>query len=83
MVESSSGAGYTTSFHIPNNPSDPSTVTPVSLQEMFQNIIEAYRIVVASGLAEGDAGDQNFLNSLLSLFPTIKGTTNNWMYLTP
>lgn len=85
QVTASSGAGYSTSFHIPDNPSDPQQMTPASLQDLFQNIIENYRIVVADGLSEGGdaAGNPQFLAAILALFPTIKGTTNNFMYLNP
>ena len=81
LVQSSSGAGYSTSFHIPMSVNDPSGLTPVALQEIFQNIIENYRLVVAGGLDEGTAGNQPFLDALLAYFPTIKGRTNNWMDL--
>ena len=83
LVQSSSGAGYSTSFHIPMSPSDPNGMTPATLQELFQHVIENYRLVKASGLDEGTAGNQPFLDALLDYFPTIKGKTNNWMFLNP
>lgn len=82
LVQSSSGAGYSTNFHIPSTTDDPSGITPPALQELFQHIIENYRLVVANGLTEGEASQGNpaFLTALLALFPTIKGVQNNWAY---
>ena len=86
LVSSSSGVGHSTSFHIPMSPSDSSAITPVILQEVIQNIIENYRIVKASGIAEdvgGSFDDSAFGAALVSLFPTLGPPANNWMYLAP
>ena len=85
LVQSSSGAGYSTSFHIPMSASD-ATVTPQILQEVIQNIIENYRVVLASGIKEDEGGafdNSAFGAALVSLFPTLGPGTNNWMYLAP
>lgn len=85
-VQSSSGAGYSTSFHIPSSPDDPVAITPQSLQEMFEQILEIYALVKANGVAEeqdGDATASQFVAAMWQYFPTLKGTTNNFMYLTP
>lgn len=86
-VQSSSGAGYSTSFHIPQDPNDPVAMTPAALQELFENLLEVYALVVSEGTNE-DVGDIDAMNSVFvaqmwAHFPTIKGTTNNWMYMTP
>jgi hypothetical protein len=83
-VQSSSGAGYATSFHIPSSPGDPNNITPQSLQELFEQILEYYGQVAAAGIKEDqdcDATQSTFVAALWANFPTLKGTTNNWMYL--
>ena len=85
-VQSSSGAGYATSFHIPATPDDPVGLTPAALQELFEMLLEAYAAVKAAGIKEEDDGDATasaFVAAMWGRFPTIKGFTNNWMYLTP
>lgn len=99
QVQSSSGAGYTTTFHVPSDPNDPTAMTPAILQELFEQLLEVYSLVSTQGAAsttgapnvagEGIAEDQAddamssvFVAAMWSYFPTIKGTTNNWMYLT-
>ena len=85
-VQSSSGAGYATSFHIPSGPGDPSNITPQSFQELFELILEGYALVIKNGTAEDDAADATqsaFVAALWALFPTIKGTTNNFMFQNP
>lgn len=85
-VQSSSGAGYSTSFHIPSSSDDPTGLTPQALQELFEHILENYAKVVAAGVVEeenGDATKSAFVAALWRYFPTIKGRTNNWMYLAP
>lgn len=85
-VQSSSGAGYATSFHIPTSTDDPIALTPSALQELFEHILEIYGLVLRNGLKEEDSGDATasaFVAAMWAYFPTIKGTTNNFMYLTP
>lgn len=85
-VQSSSGAGYATSFHIPMTTDDPVALTPAALQELFEHILEIYGLVKRNGVAEENGGDATasaFVAAMQAYFPTIKGTTNNWMYLTP
>jgi hypothetical protein len=84
-VQSSSGAGYSTSFHIPTT-ADDASLTPQALQELFEEILENYTAVIAAGIPEDQGGDASaaaFCAALWAKFPTIKGATNNWMYLTP
>lgn len=80
QLQSTSGAGYAQSFHIPSSTSDPMNVTDVALQDTFFAIIEAYQSVVRCGLQEGDAGNQEFLDALMQHFPTIKGFTPDNTY---
>jgi hypothetical protein len=85
-VQSSSGAGYSTTFHIPTSDSDPSNITPQSLQELFEQILEYYQKLIDIGVAEdagGDATQSNFVKQLWRYFPTVKGWTNNFTYLAP
>ena len=85
-VQSSSGAGYSTSFHIPSSPQDPNQLTPSALQELFELLLEMYAIVVGNGVAEeesGDATQSKFVAAIGALLPTIKGYTNNFMFLNP
>jgi hypothetical protein len=85
-VQSSSGAGYATSFHIPMTTDDPVALTPSALQELFEHILEIYGLVRKNGFveeADGDASASVFIAAMWSYFPTIKGRTNNWMYLSP
>jgi len=85
-VQSSSGAGYATSFHIPASSDDPVGLTPAALQELFEILLEAYAAVVATGAREeedGDAINSAFVAAMWARFPTIKGFTNNFMFLTP
>lgn len=84
-VQSSSGAGYATSFHIPSTQDDPTGLTPQALQELFEHILENYALVIAAGTPEdenGDAVNSVFFAALCAKFPTIKGRQNNWAYLT-
>jgi len=86
-VQSSSGAGYSTSFHIAATSDDANGKTPEDFQTLFEHILENYSAVVAKGGAEEagdiDAMDSAFVRALWAYFPTIKGHTNNWMYLAP
>ncbi|HXS68305.1 MAG TPA: hypothetical protein VN761_05645 [Candidatus Polarisedimenticolia bacterium] len=85
-VQSSSGAGYATSFHIPMSADDPIGLTPSALQELFEILLEAYAAVKAAGTVEEEDGDaiaSAFVAAMWARFPTIKGFTNNYMYLTP
>ena len=83
-VQSSSGAGYSTSFHIAASAEDVNNLTPQAMQEMCEQILENYKIVIDNGTPEDESGDavnSPFFAALCALFPTIKGRTNNWMYL--
>lgn len=83
-VTSSSGAGYSTSFHIAGTPDDVNQLTPQAMQELCEQILENYAKVIAAGTPEdndGDAVNSKFCAALWAYFPTIKGRTNNWMYL--
>ena len=82
QLQSTSGAGYAQSFHVPMSTSDPSNITDATLQDTFFAIIEAYQTVQSNGLSEGDAGNPAFLAALMAQFPTIKGYTNNFNYVT-
>jgi hypothetical protein len=83
-VQSSSGAGYSTTFHISG---DTEGATPRDFQELFERLLELYAIVAAGGTAEEDgnidAMDSAFVAAMWALCPTIKGFTNNFMFLTP
>lgn len=87
LVQSSSGAGYHTAFHIPSSPNDPNNVTPSALQEMFQLIIEKYRVVKNDwGINEDNDGtfdDSAFGKAISRLFPTIKGSQQDYSYFVP
>ena len=85
-VQSSSGAGYSTSFHIAANPSDVSGATPKDFQELCEQILENYSLVIAAGTPEdetGDATNSKFFAALCAYFPTIKGYQNNFNYARP
>jgi hypothetical protein len=88
QVQSSSGAGYQTSFHIASSPYDPNQVTPKDFQELFELILEKYQIVYqVFGVKEDEGTD--FMNSVFCKelchhhFPIIKGYTNNFTYALP
>ncbi len=84
-VTNSSGAGYSTSFHIAASSDDVNNLTPQAMQELCENILENYAQVVAGGTQEEagdiDAMDSVFVQKLWEFFPTIKGARNNWSYL--
>lgn len=83
-VQSSSGAGYSTSFHIAGTPDDVSGATPKDFQELCELILERYSQVIAGGTSEDEAGDavnSKFFAALCCFFPTIKGQRTNWSYL--
>jgi hypothetical protein len=46
QVQTSSGTGYSTSFHIASSPNDPNQITPAALQELFELILEKYKVVL-------------------------------------
>lgn len=52
-------------MHIPVSPQDRNRITPMALEEMWQEIIETYRVVAAS---YGATEDQGFLDTLLAEF---------------
>ncbi len=86
QVESSAGAGYHTSFHIPSSPADTNNLTPARLQDLFQQLVEYYRVVVSNGTQEDnnvDAGSSPFVAAMQALFPTIKGITQDYSYIAP
>jgi hypothetical protein len=83
-VQSSSGAGYSTSFHIPMG--GDTAVSPQAMQETIENILENYSQVIASGIAEdlpADASVSKFVAALVTYFPTIKGYTGMFTYAEP
>ena len=83
-VQSSSGAGYSTSFHIAASAQDVSGATPKDFQELCEQILENYSAVLAAGTPEDEAGDatqSKFFAALCAYFPTIKGARTNWSYL--
>ena len=90
-VSSSSGAGYSTSFHIAAGPNDTAGMTPTDWQELFERILEYYALVIAAGIAEDgvaageniDAMDSQFVAALWRYFPTVKGYADNFMYQNP
>jgi hypothetical protein len=87
QVQSSAGAGYQTSFHIASSPSDPNQMTPALFQELFEIILEKYKVVLMDWKTPEDEGT-DFINSvfchkLCHLFPTIKGYTPNFTYALP
>jgi hypothetical protein len=85
-VQSSTGAGYSTSFHIASSPSDPNNLNPAAFQELFEIILEGYSQVKANGVNEDDSEDAMnsiFVGALWACFPTIKGYSDNFMYATP
>lgn len=81
MVESTSGAGYSTTFHIPASSED-SAPTPLAMQELLQELVEAYRLTKAAGKTESDPNDA-FMIYMQGFFPTIKAITNDWRFLRP
>ena len=83
-VQASSGAGYSTSFHIAATADDVNNLTPAAMQELCEHILENYQKVIDGGTPEDNGGDataSKFCAALWALFPTIKGAHNNWMYL--
>jgi hypothetical protein len=82
-VVNSSGAGYSTSFHIAASPDDVNNLTPQAMQELCEHILENYAQVATAGTAEEgtdiDAMDSKFVQALWNYFPTIKiPPRNNW-----
>ena len=85
-VQSSSGAGYSTSFHIAASPQDAQGATPKDFQELCEQILENYAQVIAAGTPEDESGDainSKFFAALCAYFPTIKGYQNNFSYARP
>lgn len=83
-VQSSSGAGYSTSFHIAASAEDANGKTPEDFQTLFEHILENYKLVKDGGTLEEegdiDADDSQFVAKLRAYFPTIKGAQNNWAF---
>lgn len=85
-VQSSSGAGYSTTFHLPSNPNDPNQNSPAAMQELCQQIQEYYALVVQNGTNEDDSAPAHssvFVAALCAYFPTVKGYVDNFMYQNP
>lgn len=88
QVQASTGAGYSTSFHIATSGMDPNQLTPTVLQEIFELILDKYKIVfVDFNIPEdlnADFMSSNFCHKLCHYhFPTIKGFTPNFTYALP